>query len=117
MEAVQLDLWEEAEVVRQRWAVWHIRDRTLEKYAGKTAGGFDLAVVEGPLMTFSLLGRVVGRRISVLHPSRLPWASLVVWEVEVDQDLRHSRQLDSASEGLGLALARICQRLREVVVP
>lgn len=36
--------------------------------------------------------------------------------MEVDQDLRHSRQLDSASEGLELALAQICQRLRAVAV-
>lgn len=84
---------------------------------GKTVAELDLAVVEGPLMTFFLLGKVAGRRILVLRPPRLLWASSVVWEVEEDQDLRHSRQLDSASEGLELALARICQHLRVAVVP
>lgn len=37
--------------------------------------------------------------------------------MEVDQGLRRSRQLDYASEGSELALARTCQRLRVVVVP
>lgn len=37
--------------------------------------------------------------------------------MEVDQGLRHSRQLDFALEGLELALARTCQRLRAAAVP
>ncbi len=59
---VQLDLWEEAEGVRQRSAVRHVRGRLLEKYVGKTVGELDLAVVEGPPRTFFLLGKVAGRR-------------------------------------------------------
>lgn len=71
MEAVQLDLWGEAEGVWQRLEVWHVRDRSLESLVAKTVGELDLAVAEGPPITFSLLGKVVGRQILVLHPLRL----------------------------------------------
>lgn len=78
MEVVQLDLWVEAEGVRQRLAVQHVRDRPLEKYVERTVGEFDWAVEEEPRTLFFLLGKVVVRRTSVLHRLRLLWASLEV---------------------------------------